>query len=176
MGTASPESKPISSTWWLRSLTITAVKLCKRWRVMAASFSLQEVLHQVRLFHTLLRSCYDVIHCPICLNTSAKSLLCLYTQGADIYCDGEDKGRDTRLGLVIADERVKGIRFEIAERSGRGDAEHTYPQDRWSHKCRWWFALRLSAPWDAWHSQTVRTIQGRLGLPSISETGHQSSS
>lgn len=33
MGTASPEYKPFSSTWWLRSLTITAVKLCKRWRV-----------------------------------------------------------------------------------------------------------------------------------------------
>ena len=32
MGTASPDSKPISSTWWLRSLIITAVKLCKRWR------------------------------------------------------------------------------------------------------------------------------------------------
>lgn len=32
MGTASSESKPISSTWLLRSLTTTAVKLYKRWR------------------------------------------------------------------------------------------------------------------------------------------------
>ena len=106
---------------------------------------LQEALHQVWLFHTPLRSCCDAIHCPICLNTSAKSLLCLYTKGADIYCDGEDTGRDTRPGLVIADERLKGIHFETAGRHGRGDAEHTYPQDRWSRKCRWWFALRLSA-------------------------------
>jgi aminoglycoside phosphotransferase len=32
MGPLSQESKPINNTWWRRSLTIAAIKLCKRWR------------------------------------------------------------------------------------------------------------------------------------------------
>ncbi len=43
----------------------------------------------------------------------------------DIYCDGEDRGRNTMSWLVDADDRAKSEDFKPAERDGNGDLEHT---------------------------------------------------
>ena len=178
MGIASPESKSNSSTWWLRSLTITAVKLCKRWRAHHGSvLFLSKKLYIKYGYFIHLSETAAMQFIARYASIPVPKVYYAFTRKARIYIvmeriQGETFGQGWSLRTKESREyvlrRLKDIVGEMRSIPN--------PQGRWSRKCRSWFALPLSASCDAWHSQTVRTIQGRLGLPSISEMGHRSSS